>query len=125
MNATVNLLRDRAGLKALSNADYTGYKSLIDAIRNDRRCELMVDNWYRYWDLIRWHELDNLTKEDVYLGAKVDKNDLAKDEGGLTLKDGFINPYDNRRVWNTKYYLYPIPENERTLNPNLGQNPGW
>ncbi len=126
LDATVNLLRARAGLKALSNADYTGYESLIAAIRNDRRCELMVDNWYRYWDLVRWHKLDNLTKEDVYLGAKVDKNDLAKVEGGLTLtEDGFINPYPDRRKWDPKYYLYPIPENERTLNPNLGQNPGW
>ncbi|MGM9748314.1 MAG: RagB/SusD family nutrient uptake outer membrane protein, partial [Candidatus Cryptobacteroides sp.] len=22
-------------------------------------------------------------------------------------------------------YLYPIPTNDRTLNPNLKQNPGW
>ena len=22
-------------------------------------------------------------------------------------------------------YLYPVPINERTLNPNLTQNPGW
>lgn len=29
------------------------------------------------------------------------------------------------RVWNDKYYLYPIPESDRLINPNLGQNPGW
>lgn len=29
------------------------------------------------------------------------------------------------RKWNEKYYLYPIPETDRLLNPALGQNPGW
>jgi len=29
------------------------------------------------------------------------------------------------RVWNDKFYLYPIPENDRLMNPKLGQNPGW
>ncbi|MBP3942207.1 RagB/SusD family nutrient uptake outer membrane protein [Sphingobacteriaceae bacterium WQ 2009] len=29
------------------------------------------------------------------------------------------------RVWNDKFYLYPIPESDRLINPNLGQNPGW
>ncbi|WP_317168014.1 RagB/SusD family nutrient uptake outer membrane protein [Spirosoma taeanense] len=29
------------------------------------------------------------------------------------------------RNWNEKYYLYPIPENDRLLNPKLCQNPGW
>ncbi|WP_237587053.1 RagB/SusD family nutrient uptake outer membrane protein [Pontibacter russatus] len=29
------------------------------------------------------------------------------------------------RVWDDKYYLYPIPERDRLLNPELGQNPGW
>ncbi len=29
------------------------------------------------------------------------------------------------RKWNDKYYLYPIPEADRLMNPKLGQNPGW
>lgn len=29
------------------------------------------------------------------------------------------------RVWEDKFYLYPIPENDRLINPELGQNPGW
>lgn len=29
------------------------------------------------------------------------------------------------RKWEEKYYLYPIPETDRLLNPALGQNPGW
>ncbi len=29
------------------------------------------------------------------------------------------------RVWDDKYYLYPIPQNAHLLNPKLGQNSGW
>jgi len=29
------------------------------------------------------------------------------------------------RRWEDKYYLYPIPEADRLINPKLGQNPGW
>lgn len=29
------------------------------------------------------------------------------------------------RVWEDKNYLYPIPENDRLMNPKLEQNPGW
>ncbi|TPG65310.1 RagB/SusD family nutrient uptake outer membrane protein [Hymenobacter nivis] len=29
------------------------------------------------------------------------------------------------RKWEEKYYLYPIPETDRLINPKLGQNPGW
>ncbi len=29
------------------------------------------------------------------------------------------------RNWEDKHYYYPIPETDRLLNPNLGQNPGW
>jgi len=29
------------------------------------------------------------------------------------------------RKWEDKLYYYPIPEDDRLTNPNLGQNPGW
>jgi hypothetical protein len=29
------------------------------------------------------------------------------------------------RVWNDKYYLFPIPQNDLQVNPKLGQNPDW
>ena len=29
------------------------------------------------------------------------------------------------QLWPEYYYLYPIPRQERVLNPQLEQNPGW
>lgn len=33
--------------------------------------------------------------------------------------------YDASRVWDDKYYLYPIPNADLVVNPALRQNPGW
>lgn len=30
-----------------------------------------------------------------------------------------------QRTWNDRMYLYPIPENDLLMNPNLKQNPNW
>ncbi|MDN3547309.1 RagB/SusD family nutrient uptake outer membrane protein [Mucilaginibacter aquaedulcis] len=33
--------------------------------------------------------------------------------------------YDALRVWDDKFYYYPIPQSELVLNPKLKQNQGW
>ena len=40
---------------------------------------------------------------------------------------GYVNPHKNVICnWNEdRDYLYPIPTDERQLNNNLTQNPGW
>jgi hypothetical protein len=37
----------------------------------------------------------------------------------------WLRNYDAQRVWDDKYYYYPIPTSELVLNPKLKQNPGW
>jgi hypothetical protein len=41
------------------------------------------------------------------------------DSGELTWSDNLP------RIWEGKKYLYPIPEDDLLMNPNLGQNKGW
>lgn len=60
LNNSINLLRARAELPDLElNPGFSdpkntiGVSDLIWEIRRERRCELMFDNWTRYWDLIR------------------------------------------------------------------------
>ena len=39
---------------------------------------------------------------------------------------GYIHMHKDMGKWDeTRDYLYPIPSVERSLNPNLSQNPGW
>jgi len=136
LNNSINKLKARAGLPPITTAvedmrsDYDRQKNvspLIAEIRRERRCELMFDNDFRYWDLIRWHQLDKLdtTKNpDIVLGANVAAAPTSDVE--LT-SDGHINGLDAgfSRTYEYKHYLYPIPGGQITLNKNLGQNPGW
>jgi hypothetical protein len=55
--------------------------------------------------------------------------EIGKKEGVILSEGtkGYIDPHkDVEHVFNEgRDYLYPIPITERTLNPNLTQNPGW
>ncbi len=138
---TINKLHQRAGLPDATVASLSaindpqaaedGVSSLLFEIRRERRCELMFDNMFRYWDLIRWHQLDKLDTEkhpEIQMGANIvndphpgDKVKLIDYEGGKYV-DGSKGM---TRKYESKYYLYPIPSDEKNLNGKLGQNPGW
>lgn len=132
LNNTINKLKARAGLPPITTevADAgdndMGVSPLIWEIRRERRCELMLDNDFRYWDLIRWHQLDKLDTErnpDIRLGANL-INDRTNEE--VEFDGNYIDGYGtNKRTFDKKHYLYPIPSGQITLNPNLGQNLGW
>lgn len=111
-----------------SNADPANdmnVSSLIWEIRRCRRCELMMDDDIRYWDLIRWHQLDKLdttTNPDIALGANVSNSPVA----GAAVSGNYLNcTYGVNRKFEAKHYFYPVPSDQRNLNPALTQNPGW
>ena len=85
----------------------------------------MLDNWYRYWDLIRWHQLDKIDTHDypnVNLGAHVG---TGITDGPTITSEGYIQATNAERRFDKKYYLYPIPTQQITLNPAIKQNFGW
>lgn len=141
LNQSLNLLYARAGLPAQTVASLSaindpannmGVSSLLWEVRRCRRCELMCDNNFRYWDLIRWHKLDLLDSNqhpNVMLGANMTASkvwtdpELKKDLKFST--DGYLDGSLGVRAYNPKYYLFPIPQNQLNLNSELKQNPGW
>lgn len=133
LDASVNKLRERAEIRPLTvevgfsdPANNMGVSDLIWEIRRERRVELMFDNWFRYWDLIRWHQLDKLDSSvypDILLGANI-----KQDTGNGRIKrigDYVDGSKDMTRKFDKKHYWYPIPSDQRLLNPQLTQNPGW
>ena len=132
---SINKLYTRAELPtqtvaSLSNmndpANNMGVNSLIWEVRRCRRCELMFDLDYRYWDLIRWHQLDkyDTTKyPNIRLGANIKNGTMTNPvTEGDYLK---ATPNDNR-VYEARQYLYPIPTQQ--INLTLGaitQNKLW
>jgi hypothetical protein len=97
MSATVALdsVRHRAGL---ASTTAVGQVALRQAIRDERRKEFVFEG-QRWFDLSRWNILD------AALRAK-------QTEMGYVVRGARSN-------------LYPIPQQEIDINPNLTQNPGW
>lgn len=134
LDNSINKLQARVGLPNMTTApaadpaNNMGVSAQIWEIRRCRRCELMFDNWYRYWDLIRWHQLELLDTQKhpkIYEGANLSK--VENPEVDLTA-DKYMqgtNTLNTPRHFNAKHYFYPVPSGQRTLNENLTQNPGW
>jgi hypothetical protein len=133
----LNLLRERAGMpdfvvnpqnSDLNRVDY-GYpiSDELYEIRRERRVELAFEG-LRDDDLMRWaaHSLFQGKRPLGYPVSYVEFPDynLPVNEDGLIdyYADALPNGYQFRENVD---YLYSIPQDELTLNPNLEQNPGW
>ena len=136
--SSIKGLYDRAGIEDMTvakleaiddPANNMDVSSLIWEIRRCRRSELMFDNWVRYWDLIRWHQLDKLdTVEhpEIVTGANLAGDTEGAADVSLVSGTTYIDvSHSLTRVFDNKYYFYPIPSDQLALNPNLTQNPGW
>lgn len=140
LNQSLNKLYERAGLphqtvsslNSISDpANNMGVSSLIWEVRRCRRCELMCDNNFRYWDLIRWHQLELLDTENhpnTMLGANMTASTAFTDPklaAELKFTNGYLNGSLGVRRYDKKYYLYPLPQDQLNLNKKMSQNPGW
>ncbi len=77
-----------------------------EKLRHERRIEFALEGLY-WMDIKRWDIAKDLYPLDIY------------DHQGSLIEtrfpDGYLEHYD----------LLPIPDSERSLNPNLTQNPNW
>lgn len=126
-----------ASLSSLNDpANNMNVSSLIWEIRRCRRCELMMDNDIRYWDLIRWNQLEKMDTQKY--PKTVQGANLANYTGtaNFAQQDGYMYApaqlfADKQRVYDPKYNLYPVPARQIALvkdgNPDadFNQNPGW
>lgn len=135
LNKTLNKMFARAGLPAATVASLNaiadpannmGVSSLIWEVRRCRRCELMYDKDLRYWDLVRWHQLELLGSTDhpnIYLGANISPMPAEEQPANV---NGYMNASNGQvREFNARQYLFPIPSGQMGLNDALTQNDGW
>lgn len=140
LDISINKLRDRVNMPHLSEAvgyedpvlagRFPGISNLLREIRRERRVELACEG-FRYDDLIRWKAGKVL--EERVIGAKFNVADYPTVEVGADIfltDDGYIDVYhlslpNGRTFEEPKHYLFPIPQEELILNPELDQNPGW
>jgi hypothetical protein len=115
-NQTVRALRSRAGFTdaaALTYPSSLDQGQMREVIRNERRVELAMEG-LRIFDIRRWKIAEDVLNGYAH-GAKF---------GPTTVDNGYLRV--NQRTFDPgKHYLWPIPRDERNINPNLTQNPGW
>lgn len=130
LDNTINKLLARADVPAMDlnpqadPANNHGVSNLLWEIRRCRRCELMTDNWYRYWDLVRWHQLDKLDSgkyPNINRGANLSNVTDCQ----ATLDGGYVVATGKTRSFDKKYYFWPIPQNQCSLSLATVQNDGW
>ena len=142
LDMSINQLRDRVAMPHMElhnipvDPRYVddGVSPLIAEIRRERRVELFMEG-FRYDDLRRWRQGKKLAETDM--GIRFD--DAAEERyPGVTLQTS-LDPdtgvpyidvfkgteYENPVFDESKHYLWPLPLNVLTENPNLDQNPNW
>ncbi|HDR51711.1 MAG TPA: RagB/SusD family nutrient uptake outer membrane protein [Mariniphaga anaerophila] len=102
----INMIRQRSSVNMPPISSMLTKSELTEEYRKERFRELAFEYGHIYLDMRRW---DILAEETVsYWTAN---------------KNGGTNPA--LTTFDKNYYWWPIPENERTKNPNLTQNPGY
>jgi starch-binding outer membrane protein, SusD/RagB family len=134
LDKSINLLRDRVGMPHLAmdnivtdpNWRFPDLSPVINELRRERVVELASEN-FRMDDLLRWAAMKYLIGERG-TGAKADQ--FLHNPNMPVTPDGYLDVFRNALPEGYQFrldrdYLWPIPESQVILNPNIGQNPGW
>ena len=90
-------------------------EQMRERIKKERQVELAFEE-HRFWDLRRWKDAENILNNPV-LGMRITFN--AADTTFSYQEFEVEN-----RVFDPKFYWYPIPRKE-VLKGYVIQNPGW
>ncbi|MCL3779345.1 RagB/SusD family nutrient uptake outer membrane protein [Prolixibacteraceae bacterium JC049] len=111
----VNKIRERAGLPDLPEG--LSQDEMRKRIRRERRVELAFEG-HRFFDTRRW-KIAEKTDGGPFWGMNTDSGDSITD---VSFYERTI--FENR-VFESKNYLWPIPQSEINKHSLLIQNPGW
>lgn len=132
----INLVRGRAdvNMPAVTAGSQSEMRRIV---RTERKVELWNEN-LRYQDLLRWKRAEVVLTRPILgrpvLGEYDKYPSVSFDEYGdpvYNVASYVPHPSTDYRVLiltnfnKNRDYLWPIPETELSLNPGLGQNPGW
>jgi starch-binding outer membrane protein, SusD/RagB family len=109
----INDVRQRGdvNLPAISTTDQA---ELREIVRKERTIELAFEG-HRLLDIRRWKIAETVVPGKVFGLSYLSEGELKKVE-----VPSFLKAFDP-----SKDYVWPIPQIERTLNPNLSQNNNW
>ena len=106
----INLIRTRAQASTISGT------VTMDEIKTESRLELYFEG-QRYENLIRWGDAASV------LATKGQQNPALQTDGSITWQS--YNEASECGFKTGKHELFPFPDTEMSVNPNMVQNPGW
>ncbi|HTN38404.1 MAG TPA: RagB/SusD family nutrient uptake outer membrane protein [Arachidicoccus sp.] len=112
--AAINEIRSRPDVNMPLITAGKSQVELRSIVRHEREVELAFEG-LRFFDVRRWKIADKVMPGKVYGITYIDN--------GGKLKTIEVAGWNN--VFNSRNYLWPVPQNERDLNPKLGQNLDW
>lgn len=99
-----------------------GQDEVREAIYHERRVELCCENGLRYLDLRRWKKAEEVLNQPMYgmnfSGTKL--SDDPNDDAAFFKRTQYI-----KRVYERKFYWYPIYQDQIDKDPTLVQAPFW
>lgn len=151
----IDKVRARVGMPGILSADPTrngNQEKMRQIVRRERKVELIKESLY-FFDMRRWRIGDIQNAEPTYgyplaIGVNTTANiypdgydqvtpDMVPSYGGAgSVRDlndiasyaaygGKLRSRDKNRVWENKFYLWPIPQTELNKQPSLSQNLGY
>ena len=123
LDRTINDIRDRVSLPSYSISDLGGQDGIRKAVRAERRVELAFEG-LRYFDVLRW-EIADKELNHYFTGVKLSDDPNARNYKGNSPVDADGYYKFEQRSWSAHNRYWPIPQNDRNINPNLKQNEGY
>ncbi len=123
LDRTINDIRDRVGLPGYTTRDLNNQEMIRKAVRAERRVELALEG-LRYFDVLRWGTASDELNH-TFTGVKLSNDPNARNYKGNSPVDADCYYQFETRNWASHNRYWPIPQNDRNINPNLKQNEGY
>ena len=115
----VNLIRERAGIPALSAG--LSQADMREAIKRERRVEFNCEG-IRFNDIRRWKQGEQFLNVALY---GMNFRGTARTDDAANPNAFFKRTFYKNKSFSKKMYLWPVPQAQMDINPNLVQAPGY
>lgn len=120
MKKYFNMVRFRAGLPGLTDAEVASVTTMQSLIERERMVEFVFEN-RRFYDVRRWGEYETSESTPI-MGMNTS---ATKASGGYYSVVPVDNAKARNRVVDKKLILFPINLDEVRKSPSMDQNPGY
>ncbi|MFA6811619.1 MAG: RagB/SusD family nutrient uptake outer membrane protein [Bacteroidaceae bacterium] len=123
----IDKIRERCGAASVAASYLADDHKFMDEIRRERAVELAFEG-FRFNDLQRWlllteYPYNTKTSQEF---DRMENADFFKDNDPRNARvANFRQEIILTRIFGTKHYWFPLPDDDVYLYPGFGQNPGW